>query len=252
MARAAEEVGFDSIWIGDHLLYREPVRGPWEAWTTMAAVAELTDRVRIGPLVACLAFHPPGVVAKMAATLQEVSDGRFVLGVGAGWNQVEFDAFDLPFDHRADRFVAAFDVVRKLVRGERVGDAIVHPPPRPTPLMIGSVGERVLRAALPHVDAWNTWYKWYGNTAEGFATLNERITSLAGGRAIARSACALVVVDRSSRERAITDEAPPIEGTAAQIAARVRELGDAGADEVIVILSPNTERTIRVVGESVL
>jgi alkanesulfonate monooxygenase SsuD/methylene tetrahydromethanopterin reductase-like flavin-dependent oxidoreductase (luciferase family) len=250
MARAAEEVGFDSIWVGDHLLYRDPERGPWEAWTTMAALAAVTERVRIGPLVACLAFHPPGVLAKMAATVQEVSDGRLVLGVGAGWNQVEFDAFGLPFDHRVDRFADAFDIVRSLLRGERVGDAIVLPPPRRVPLMIGSAGDRVLRLTLPHVDGWNTWYAWYGNTAEGFARVNEHVTALADGRRIERSACALVVLDRSSGERPITADAPPIEGTPSQIAARIRELGDAGADEVIVVPSPNTERTIRAIGEA--
>jgi alkanesulfonate monooxygenase SsuD/methylene tetrahydromethanopterin reductase-like flavin-dependent oxidoreductase (luciferase family) len=245
MAQTAEAVGFDSVWVGDHLLYREPERGPWEAWTTMAAVAAVTERVRIGPLVACLAFHPAGVLAKMAATVQEVSDGRFVLGVGAGWNRVEFAAFGLPFDRRAERFEAAFSVLRPLLRGERVGDAIVLPRPRPVPLMIGSVGERVLRTTLPHVDVWNAWYAWYGNTAEGFASLHARL----GIVGVERSACALVVLDRTSGERPVTDDAPAIEGSPAQIAARVRELADAGADEVILVLSPNTERSIRQLGE---
>ena len=86
MARSAEAAGFDSIWMGDHLLYREdgrPERGPWEAWTLLAALAAATERVDLGPLVACTAFHPPGVLAKMAATLDEVAGGRFVLGLGA-------------------------------------------------------------------------------------------------------------------------------------------------------------------------
>ena len=88
IARAAEEVGFDSVWVGDHLLYApedgRPERGPWEAWTLLAALAAATERVRLGPLVACAAFHPPALIAKMAATLAEVSGGRFVLGLGAG------------------------------------------------------------------------------------------------------------------------------------------------------------------------
>src|SRR4051794_41858845 len=76
MARAAEEAGFDSIWIGDHLLYREPERGPWDAWTVLAALAAATERVRLGPLVACTAFHPPGILARMAAAVAEISGGR--------------------------------------------------------------------------------------------------------------------------------------------------------------------------------
>ena len=99
MAQAAEEVGFDSIWLGDHLLYRGedgPDRGPWDAWTLLAALAARTQRVQLGPLVACTAFHPPGLIARMAAALAEVSGGRFVLGLGAGWNEEEFRAFGLP------------------------------------------------------------------------------------------------------------------------------------------------------------
>jgi probable F420-dependent oxidoreductase len=258
MARAAEESGFDSIWIGDHLLYRAPERAPWEAWTLLSALAATTERVRLGPLVACAGFHPPGLLAKMAATIDEVSGGRFTLGLGAGWNADEFAAFGIPYDRRVSRFEEAFAIVRGLLAGERVTlsgtfasveDAVLLPPPaRRVPLMIGSNGPRVLGIALPHVEAWNTWYTDYGNTAEGFAALNERISAAArdAGRApeaIARSACVHVVLDRAAGERAI--EVPPLEGTPDQIAARLRELGDAGADEAILVVTPITERSIR-------
>jgi len=122
IARAAEEVGFDSIWVGDHYLYRgdgRPERGPWEAWTTLAALAAITERVRLGPLVACLNFHHPAVLAKTAATVGEVSRGRLTFGMGAGWNRTEFDAFGIAFDHRASRFEEAFEIVRRLLAGER-------------------------------------------------------------------------------------------------------------------------------------
>src|SRR6187551_2905630 len=115
MARTAEAVGFDSIWVGDHYLYRDdgrPERGPWESWTLLAALAAVTERVTLGPLVACAGFHPPGVLAKMAATVDEVSGGRLVLGLGAGWNEAEHDAFGLAFDHRVSRFGEAFAIVR--------------------------------------------------------------------------------------------------------------------------------------------
>src|SRR3954467_6399807 len=107
MATAAEEVGFDSVWVGDHLLYRDdgrPERGPWECWTLLSALAAVTERVRLGPLVACTAFHPPGLIAKMGSAIAEISDGRFVLGLGAGWNETEFRAFGIPFDQRVSRF----------------------------------------------------------------------------------------------------------------------------------------------------
>jgi len=123
MARAAEEVGFDSIWVGDHYLYRgddRPERGPWEAWTMLAGLAAITERVRLGPLVACLNFHNPAVLAKAAATVDELSGGRLTFGVGAGWNRTEFDAYGIPYDHRASRFEEAFEIVRRLLEGERV------------------------------------------------------------------------------------------------------------------------------------
>jgi probable F420-dependent oxidoreductase len=270
MARAAEESGFDSVWVGDHLLYRagggHPERGPWEAWTLLAALAAGTERVDLGPLVACAAFHPPGVLAKMAATIDEISGGRFVLGLGAGWNVDEFAAFGVPYDHRVSRFAEAFEIVRRLVDGERVtlagrywqaDDAVLLPAPAARPrLMVGSNGPRMLGLTLPHVDAWNTWYDDFGNSAEGFATLNDRISDAArsAGRdpaQIQRSACVLVVLDRSDGGRAITPEAQPLEGSSRQIAASLHELAEAGADEAILVVSPITERSIRQLAEVV-
>jgi probable F420-dependent oxidoreductase len=269
MARAAEEVGFDSIWLGDHLLYRgdgRPERGPHEAWTLMAALAAVTERVTIGPLVACAGFHPPAVIAKMAATVDEVSGGRFVLGLGAGWNEAEFRAFGIPYDHRVSRFEEAFAIIRGLLDGERVTldgrfhrveDVVLLPRPAVRPkLMIGSNGPRMLGIALPHADAWNTWYDDFGNDAEGFAALNDRISAAAvdAGRdpaEIERSACVLVALDRTSGERPITPEAPPLEGPPERIVAALGEIAEAGADEVILVATPITERSIRELGEVV-
>ena len=267
MARAAEEVGFDSIWVGDHLLYRGEDgadRGPWDAWTLLAALAAGTQRVQLGPLVACTAFHPPGLIARMAAALAEVSGGRFVLGLGAGWNEEEFRAFGIPFDHRVSRFEESFTIIRRLLAGERVTldgrytqaeDAVLLPTPlTPPPLMIGSNGPRMLGIALPHVDAWNTWYEDFGNSAEGFAALNDRISAAArdAGRnpaEIERSACVYVAVDSSDEEHGRTPDAPPLEGPAHRIAASLSEFAEAGADEAILVVSPITERSIRELAE---
>ena len=267
MARAAEASGFDSIWLGDHLLYRgdgRAERGPWDAWTMLAALAASTERVRLGPLVACAAFHPPGILARMAASIDEVSQGRFVLGIGAGWNETEFRAFGVPFGERASRFEETFAIVHRLLAGERVTsegrfasveDAVLLPEPaRRVPIMVGSNGDRLLRAALPHVDAWNTWYTGYGNTPEGFATLSDRVTRLAGevGRSagkVTRSACVLVLIDPNAGERPIDEGVVPLEGSAERIAEGLRALAETGADESILVLSPITERSIRSMGE---
>jgi len=268
MARAAEEVGFDSVWVGDHLLYRgdgRSERGPWDAWVLLSAIAAVTERVRLGPLVACAAFHRPGTLARLAVGVDEVSGGRFVFGIGAGWNETEFRAFGIPFAERVARFEEAFDAVRRLVAGEHVTvagrfvalrDAVVLPPPaRRVPLMIGSSGERVLTATLAHVDAWNAWFDLFGNSPEGFAKQTAKVDGLAErvGRApakIERSACVLVVLDRSTAERAAPDGFAALEGGADAIAGELRGFADAGADEAILVVDPITERSIRALGEA--
>ncbi len=269
MARVAEEVGFDSIWVGDHLLYREngKLTGPWDAFTVLAALAEATERVTLGPLVACLAFHPPGMIARMTAAIDEISGGRFVLGVGSGWNEPEFRAFGFPFDHLASRFLESFEIVRRLLDGEhvtsageywQVDDAVLLPPPaRRVPLMLGTSGPRQLAATLPYADSWNTWFDSYGNTAEGFAEVNARISEAARGAGrdpaeIERSACVLVAFDADEPERPprndaqpLRVDAPPLKADAAHVAQALRELAAAGADEAILVLDPITEESVR-------
>ena len=181
MARTAEDVGLDSLWLGDHLLYRDAAhgsRGPWEAWSTLAGLAAVTTRVTLGPLVASTSFHNPAMLAKKAATIDEMSGGRLVLGLGAGWNEVEYRAYGFPYDHRVSRFEEAFTIIRTLLRDGhidfdgrfyQVRDCELVPRgPRPEgpPLLIGSNGERMLSIALPHVQAWNSWYSGFGNRLE--------------------------------------------------------------------------------------
>ena len=262
IARAAEKAGFDSVWFGDHLLYRgggHPERGPWDAWTILAGLATVTERVTIGPLVACTAFQRPGLLARTAAAVDELCGGRLVVALGAGWNEAEFRAFGVPYDHLVSRFEESFEIVRRLLAGQRVTysgrfhdveEAVLLPAPaRRPPLMIGSNGPRMLAITLPHVDAWNTWYALYGNAPDGFAALNLRIDEAAvdAGRdpaAIARSACVFVLLDPSCLDRPIEAGAPPVEGPPERIAAHLRELAEAGADEAILVVSPITERAV--------
>ena len=261
LAGAAEEAGLDSIWIGDHLLYRgdgRPERGPWDCWTLLAGLAAVTTRVELGPLVACTAFRDPGLLARTAAAVDELSGGRLRVALGAGWNEAEFRAFGLPFDHRVARFEEAFEIVRRLFAGERVTfagryhrleDALVLPPPRRRPpLMVGGDGPRLLAATLPHVEAWNTWFNRFGNRPEGFAELDARIDEACerAGRdpkTLVRSACLLVEVDGGSGERAADPASPPI--PVEELAARLEAFAEAGVDEAILVLDPVNERSIR-------
>src|SRR5688572_8269777 len=101
MALTGERIGLDSLWVGDHLLYRgdgRPARGPWEGGSTLAGLAAVPERVEVGPLVASTSFHNPAMLAKKAATVDEISGGRLILGLGAGWNEAEYAAFGFPFD----------------------------------------------------------------------------------------------------------------------------------------------------------
>jgi alkanesulfonate monooxygenase SsuD/methylene tetrahydromethanopterin reductase-like flavin-dependent oxidoreductase (luciferase family) len=261
MAQAAEEIGFGSVWLGDHLLYRgdgRAERGPWDCWTMLAALAAVTERVELGPLVACTAFRPAALLARAAAAVDDVSGGRLRVGLGAGWNEPEFRAFGIPFDHRVARFEEAFSIVRGLLAGERVTlagtyetveDALLLPPPaRRPPLMVGGSGPRLLAATLPHVDWWNTWFTEFGNRADGFPALNARIDEAcerAGRdpREVLRSACLLVELDGGAGERARQPEAPPVPADA--LAGELAALEEAGADEAILVLDPITESSIR-------
>ena len=258
IARAVEEGGFDSLWVGDHLLYRgdgRPERAPWDCFTTLAWLAGITERVELGPLVACTAFHEPGIMARMFATLDELSGGRFVAAVGAGWNVAEFEAFGIPFAHHVSRFEEAFEIVRRLLAGERVTfhgrfhqaeDAVLLPPPARRPkLMVGANNPRMLSIALPHVDAWNTWYSRYGNTVEGFAAENARVDEAAdrAGRdptEIERSACVWVQVSDAGER---PPDVPPV--SAGRLREHLDGLEHAGAHEAILVLDPITEDAVR-------
>jgi len=266
IAVAAEESGFDSLWVGDHLLYRDdgrPERGPHECWATLAAVAAITSRVEIGPLVACASFHPPAVLAKQAAAVQEVSGGRLMLGLGAGWNEPDYTAFGLAFDHRVSRFCEAFQIIAPLVCGERVTfhgeyfsveDSVLLPPlQEPIPLMIGSNGPRMLVATLRDVAAWNTWYASYGNRPDTLKALIGEIESAARAvgrdpQTLRRSVCVLVRTDPESAERPLGEELPPVEGSASEIVDQLAAFATAGADEIIVIANPINERSVREIG----
>ncbi len=271
MARLAEEVGLDSIWVGDHLLYDLPgigPRGPWEAWTSLAALAAATERVELGPLVAATAFHQPQMLAKMAATVDEISGGRLILGLGAGWNEREFRAFGFPYDRRVARFEEAFTIVRTLLRDGRIDfqgefyradDCVLSPRgPRPAgpPLLVGSTGRRMLRITLPHVDAWNVWWARCGNDPRGFAEESRRVDEVCHevGRdpAEIERTVAVLCQFEGGGGRVMGGRVPegiqPIQGSPAQMAEALAAFGEAGANHLQLVLDPITEETIAALG----
>jgi alkanesulfonate monooxygenase SsuD/methylene tetrahydromethanopterin reductase-like flavin-dependent oxidoreductase (luciferase family) len=262
MAVLAEDVGLDSVWVGDHFLYRDArgERGPWEAWTQLAAIAAVTTRVQIGPLVAALPFHPPAMIAKLAATVAEISGGRLVLGVGAGWNDVEFRALGLPFDGRVARFEEAFTIVRRLLDGDKVTvhgehhsveDCILLPQPPRVPVMIGSVGARMLQISLPHVAAWNAWFTEFSNRPEEVPSLLARVDAAcerAGRDPATLEKTLAVLLDFGSGEPR-NHSINPIRGSREEMADALRAIAAAGVDGVQLVLDPITEETIGAAAE---
>ncbi len=274
MARTAEAVGLDSIWCGDHLLYDLPggvTRGPWEVWTTLAALAAVTERVELGPLVASTGFHAPAMLAKQAATVDGISGGRLILGLGAGWNEREYRAFGFPFDRRVDRFAEALTIISTLVRdgsidfdGEfhRLENCVLDPPatrPGGPPLMIGSIGPRMLSIALPVVDSWNVWYSHYGNTVAGFRDVRAKVDEIAEsvGRdpATIDATAAVLVRFPGGTGRVMGDysdsDPAPVTGSPADIAGHLAALAEAGAAHVQLVIDPITTATIELAGEVV-
>ena len=266
MARLGEQLGFDSIWVGDHLLYRDDTygaRGPWEAWTQLAGIAAVTSRIAIGPLVACTSFHNPAMLAKLASTVDEISGGRLVLGLGAGWNETEYRAFGFPFDRRVSRFAEAFTIIRSLLREGRVDfagefytarDCELLPRSRPggPPLLIGSTGQRMLEITVPHVSAWNAWYRQTGNRPQGVAALRETVDNAcnAAGRKpseIERTVAALVEVAGGSGRRDAYDlsaGALPLRGSSEVIANELRAYAREGIGHVQLIVEPMTAASL--------
>jgi len=170
MAMAARDVGFEVLWFADHFTMgtEDKMAGVWEAWTIMAAVAARVPDVQIGPLVTCTGFRNPGVIAKMAESMEEISGGRFILGMGAGWNELEYRQFGFPFDYRASRFEDAVQIIHPLLREGRAdyqgrffqaNNAVNRPRgPRASgpPILIGSNGKRLLKTVVQYADAWNS------------------------------------------------------------------------------------------------
>ena len=123
MALLAEAIGVDSLWVTDHLINvkpHRPNRGTWECWSHLSALAAITERVALGTLVICTGFRNPALLAKMAATVEEISDGRLILGLGAGWNEAEHLAFGYPFDRRVSRFAEALTIITGLLRDGQI------------------------------------------------------------------------------------------------------------------------------------
>jgi probable F420-dependent oxidoreductase len=256
MARQAEDLGFDSLWNADHLIYRFPereVQGPWESWSLLAALAAVTSRVQFGPLVCCTSFRNPALLAKIADTVDEISGGRLILGLGAGWHEPEYTAFGYPFDHRVSRFEEALTIIHGLLRTGRVDfvgtyeqarDCELRPRgPRPQgpPILIGSTAPRMLGLLAKYGDIWNAWAR---QDLTEIAADRDKVDAAmeAAGRdpaTVERTVSLLVdlpsATGRPSEEKAGFRPRQPEE-----LAIQLASYADAGISHVQLMLDPNT------------
>ena len=259
-AVTAEQASLDSLWAYDHLVSRTPGEtegGPHDSLSVLAAVAAVTSRVELGTIVLGTGFRSPAVTAKAAVAIDEISNGRLVLGLGAGWHEPEYTAFGYPFDHRVGRFEEFLAVALPLLRGERVTfrgrwhdaqDAVVlPPPPRPSrlegriPVLIAARGERMLRLAASHADSWNA--AWFGLPTERF--FQRRAGLVAACEAVGRDPATLEVTagltidaEAPAAGRPIPADALPPDGDA--VARALDAWRDVGVGHLQVDLRPNT------------
>ena len=253
LANHAEATGWYSIWFADHFMPNaEDTSGPFaECWTTLAALGAAVPRVRIGALVTGNTYRHPAVLAKMAANVDQISGGRCVLGLGAGWQENEHRAYGLNFSTlggRMARFEEACQVIKGLFSKEKTDfqgkyyqltDAPLAPKPvqDPLPLLIGGGGEqRTLRIAAKYADEWNVWGTPEVLAHKG-AILNRYCEEIGRDpKSIKHSAQGMLAMtdDETVAERMRASGRPAIAGTGAQIRAMVEQYIEAGVDELII------------------
>lgn len=271
MATLAEELGYDSLWLVDHLLLKgvrraDRVEGVWECWTLLPALAAVTTRVELGTLVTCTGFRSPALLAKMADTVEEISGGRLILGLGAGWHEPEYDAFGYPFDHRVGRFAEALQIILPLLRDGHVDfqgkyyharDCELRPRgPRPQgpPILIGALGHRprMLELMARNADAWNVWQVFTRSYPDVIPALRTAVDAacVAVGRdpaTLERTAAVQIDLEgRQWRPNAQASGAPmePIQGSPEQILEVLRQFVREGITHLQVRVVPNTPEGI--------
>jgi alkanesulfonate monooxygenase SsuD/methylene tetrahydromethanopterin reductase-like flavin-dependent oxidoreductase (luciferase family) len=273
MVRLIEDMGIDSVWFVDHLLYRGDAttieqQGVRECWSILTGLAAITERVELGSLVTPTSYRNPAMLAKIVDTVEEISGGRVILGLGAGWHGDEYRAFGYPFDRLVSRFEEAFTIVRSLLVDGAVDfegtyysarDCELRPRgPRPNgpPIMIGSTGKRMLRITVPYVQMWNAWLCSERSNADEVPARRELVDA----------ACRDAGRDPATLERTVSiqvdptgtgkipmsmepDTATPLSGSPQDIAAGIRDFAQQGITHLQVALVPNTIETIEIFGK---
>jgi len=257
LAERAEAIGFDTVWVPDELLWRQAdgaVQGWWECVAMTGAVAAVTSKVKVGTWIMSGLHRNPGITAKAAETLDEISGGRFVFGLGSGHSGRQGHAFGLPEDHVIGRFEEAIEIIVPLLRDGRADfegtyhaardleQRPVGPRPGRIPIMLGAKGPKMLRLAARHADIWS-WYVEERSDLDEFGPRLEALEAVCeeAGRdpaSIGRSAG--IIVEPTAVTGAAEVLAVPLDGPAERIADGLRAFGAGGFTQVEVLLWPRT------------
>ena len=274
MAAFAEDIGLDSLWFVDHLLYREEAtqfeqQGVWECWSILTGLAAITERVELGSLVTPTSFRNPAVFAKTVDAVEEISDGRVILGLGAGWHGGEYDSFGIPFDRRVSRFEEAFTIIRSLLRDGTIDFEGTYysarncdlcprgPRPNGPHLMIGSNGPRMLGITLPYVDSWNTWLCDDRSAPDEIPAMREKVDArcceVGRDPATLGRSCSIAIDPTGKREipGCIPARAEPLTGSAEAVAEAIHAFADEGIDHIQIYMVPSTMQSIEWLAELV-
>ena len=254
VAQMAEGMGFDSLWMADHLLIRSPQgaeQGCCEAFTFLSGLAAVTSRIQLGSLVACTSFRSPALLAKMADSLDEISAGRFILGLGAGWSELEYAAFGFPFDHLTSRFEEALQIITPLLREGSVNfvgryyqarNAVLlphGPSPSGPPIWIGARGPRMVELMARYADAWNvgSWSLKPDHIRQASLGMREVCEKLGRDPAtIDLTANVMVYVRRPSEP--VTADEDVIVGSPEEVAEALRGFAEMGIKHLVISVSP--------------
>jgi probable F420-dependent oxidoreductase len=268
-ARQAEATGYDSVWICDHLLHRfegRPTVGFHECWTILSALAAVTSRVELGTAVLCSGFRNPALLAKMATTLDTISGGRFILGIGAGWHEPEFDAFGFPFDHRVSRFEEELQIIRALLRdGETTFHGAYHDAerceilpggvrPGGPPILVGAFGPRMMRLTARYADQWTI--DWLGPEERVREQVGKvRAACEAEGRdpesLVLTGGVTVAYPELGEMPSWMDDESTYLTGDAESLGRQLAAYGELGISHLLTNLFPHTEEAVARYGEAI-
>jgi len=271
IARLAEAGGFDSLWVPDHLIidftaYGVPAEtraGLWDCWSILAALAAVTTQVELGTIVACVGFRNPALLAKMADTIDEISGGRLILGLGAGYHEPEHRAFGYPFDHLVGRFEEALQIIHPLLRkggvdfhGKYHQATKCELRPRASrsagpPILIGTSRPdrpRMLRLCAQYADYWNiVWANQLTDLLPALQAIDAACAKTGRDPATLRRSVAMAVVLPAAEQQRTTENwarylfrRPPATGTVEQLADHLRTYALKGIDHVQLWIEPFT------------